>query len=213
MLRSKTSIKSKFNKVFSYVYFFTDFLSFPLRKKIIDQISHLKNKKVLDICCGTGINSLILSEKGANVIGIDLSKNQIFLANKRKAKDKKLKLRFKLMDAENLEFKNNAFDMAICSFGLHEVGTLFTFKKVIKEMKRVVRLKGRMIIADYNKPKNNFISFVLYKIASLFEPQETLKEIFLLSLSKFSQKYHLKPIKEKIYLFNLLKLWIFENIN
>jgi len=110
MLRSKSSIKKKFNKIFSYVYFLVESLTYSIRLKIINEIPNLKHKKILDICCGTGINSLILAEQGANVIGIDLSKNQIELANKRKEEHQNLILKYQVMDAESLDFSDDSFD-------------------------------------------------------------------------------------------------------
>lgn len=211
MLKSKASIKKKFNRIFSHFYFLIESLSYPLRLKIIKQIPNLKNKKILDVCCGTGLNSLILTRQGVEVVGIDFSKNQIKLANRRKEKYPNLKLDFKVMDAENLKFKDNNFDMVTCSFGLHELGTVETLNGVIEQIKRVLKPRGRLIIADPNKPANEIISLFYYRLLSFFEPKETLKFIYNNSSLSFAKRYKLKPIQEKTYLFNLLKLWIFEN--
>lgn len=211
MLGTKSLIKKKFNKIFSFFYFLFESLTYPFRNRIINEILEPKKKKILDVCCGTGINSFILAKKGASVWGIDLSENQIKMAFKRRKKFLNLKLKFQIMDAEKLQFKDNFFDMVICSFGLHELGSLKVLENVIREVKRVLKPRGRLIIADYNNPKNKSIAYFLVKLIYLFEPKETLKIILNTTISEFSKKYQFKPVKEKFYYFNLLKLWILEN--
>lgn len=210
MLKSKSSIKAKFNKSFASSYFFFESLTYFFRAKIISQSSSLKGKKVLDVCCGTGVNSLIMAKQDADVIGIDLSKDQISFANLRKNKYPSLKLDFKVVDAESLKFKTNSFDIVFCSFGLHELGAEKVLQNVIKQVKRVLKPNGKFIVFDFNKPKKkNAILIFMQKIHS-HEPLETLKIILNNSITEFAKKYNLKPIKEKIYFFNLLKLWSFE---
>jgi len=212
MLKSKASIRDKFSQSFAIKYsLFESFTSF-FRLKIINQQNlRLKNKKILDICCGTGVNSLILAKKGAIVVGVDLSKNQIRQAKKRKKIDQSLKLKFQLMDAEGLAFKKNSFDIVFCSFGLHELGTEKTFNKVISQIKRVLRPKGKLVIIDYNKPENKLLSSFFTRLILIFEPRETTKKVLDISFLQFAKEYCLKPVKEKGYFLDLLKLWIFKN--
>lgn len=58
---------------------------------------------VLDVGCGTGVLSLLLSEIGHKVTGIDLSDGMLGRA-KEKADDQSLRAEFRLDDAENLSF-------------------------------------------------------------------------------------------------------------
>src|SRR4030042_6407418 len=93
---------SKFNKLTSFIYYIFESLTFCLRQKIFLEFQSLKNKRILEIGCGTGSNSLILAKKGAEVTAIDLSPSQIRLANFRKRNNKNIKLKFSIADAEKL---------------------------------------------------------------------------------------------------------------
>ena len=66
--------------------------------------------KILDIGCGTGFFTGILSQLGHEVIGIDLTKEMIHLATVF-AKQEKFDAQFLVMDAQNLEFKDASFDI------------------------------------------------------------------------------------------------------
>jgi SAM-dependent methyltransferase len=46
-------------------------------------VQDLKGKQVLDLGCGDGTNSVLLAQRGASVIGVDLSQKSIALANER----------------------------------------------------------------------------------------------------------------------------------
>ena len=48
----------------------------------LKECGDIKNKKILDIGCGSGRLCYLLGKEGADVIGIDYSKNMIELANK-----------------------------------------------------------------------------------------------------------------------------------
>ena len=48
----------------------------------LKECGKIKNKKILDIGCGSGRLCFLLGKEGADVIGIDYSQNMIALANK-----------------------------------------------------------------------------------------------------------------------------------
>ena len=114
--------------------------------KILGLLKPVKNKKILDIGCGTGRNSIKLAKKGANVTGIDFSKNMLEIA-KKKAKMVNLKISFKIGRVTNLPFSNNSFDKVTCNLTLSHVKNL---NKALKEMKRVVKKNGIIVISDLN---------------------------------------------------------------
>jgi|GEM_PF-451216 len=63
-------------------------LALPLYGAFISEekcglLGEVKNKKVLDVCCGTGESLLYVADKGADELwGIDMSKHQLNIANK-----------------------------------------------------------------------------------------------------------------------------------
>ncbi len=60
--------------------------------------SNLAGTRVLDAGCGTGQTSLELAKRGADVLGIDISKNLIDVANDRKPSELSQKVQFKSGD-------------------------------------------------------------------------------------------------------------------
>jgi ubiquinone/menaquinone biosynthesis C-methylase UbiE len=112
--------------------------------KILKMLEPVKNKKILDACCGTGRYSIKLAKKGAIVTGIDFSKNMLNIA-KNKAKKQDLDINFKIGNVLNLPFKNNSFDIVICALALSHVKNL---KKALFELNRVLKKNGILIISD-----------------------------------------------------------------
>lgn len=114
--------------------------------KTIDFIGYRDNKlKILDVGCGTGNLLINLHNKNPNIklIGIDISKEMIRVA---KSKTEKLKnINFEMGDANNLPFENEYFDYVVCSNSLHHHPHALTS---IKEMTRVLKKNGRLIIVD-----------------------------------------------------------------
>jgi ubiquinone/menaquinone biosynthesis C-methylase UbiE len=96
-------------------------------------IQHLPGKKVLDVGCGPGRDSLYFSNHNLDVIGIDMASNFIKLASKQVNNAK-----FIQMDMRNLTFEEDFFDgLWVCASFLHipkqEAKTTLTqFRKVLK---------------------------------------------------------------------------------
>ena len=99
-------------------------------------------KKTLDYCCGDGGMTLFLAEHRAEAIGIDISDVSIQNA-KAKALRKKLDKRasFYVMDAENLKFEDDYFDLIVCNGVLHHLDV----KKAYPELARVLKPDGKII--------------------------------------------------------------------
>ena len=104
-----------------------------------------KNEKILDIGCGAGVFSFELARRGFDVIGIDYSEDAIRLC-------KNLAERFNLNNAEfikedamSMGIKSDSFDV-IYAADFFEHLTLPAFNRVIKEIHRVMKINGKLII-------------------------------------------------------------------
>lgn len=107
--------------------------------------------KIIDVGCGTGRHAINLATKGyKNITAIDLSPSMIGAA-KKVAKEKKVRVDFRVCDARELPFKN-AFDAAIClcegAFGLLENDT--ENYKVLKAVHRSLKKDGIFILTTLN---------------------------------------------------------------
>jgi 2-polyprenyl-3-methyl-5-hydroxy-6-metoxy-1,4-benzoquinol methylase len=87
------------------------------QKEIIKAVckNEVSGKTILDCGCGEGFISLELSSRGANVLGIDLSSNKIRMAKKLEKRTNAPNVAFIIADAENLPFKEGAFDLVVLS--------------------------------------------------------------------------------------------------
>ena len=134
------------------------------RRKAVRQIADTKQPiKVLDVATGTADFALAVNRKaapGSHVTGIDLSQGMLDVGRK---KCKGLPIDLEVGDAENLRFADNTFDRVCVAFGVRNFENLM---KGLKEMLRVLKPGGRLVILELSYPKNRFI-FSLYKFYSL----------------------------------------------
>ena len=100
-------------------------------------------QRVLDVACGTGLVTLraaaLVGSNGA-VIGIDLSEEMVVAARDKARTRAIANVTFARMDAEEILFDADAFDVALCALGLMYVPDP---EKAVVEMHRVLRPGGR----------------------------------------------------------------------
>jgi 2-polyprenyl-3-methyl-5-hydroxy-6-metoxy-1,4-benzoquinol methylase len=117
---------------------------------IEQELNYDKNKRIIDVGCGTGRHSIELSKRGYRVTGIDLSESQLARA-KEKAKQLNLKIDFQQYDARKLLF-NGEFDTAIMlcegAFPLMETDEM-NFE-ILKNVTRALKNPGKLIFTTLN---------------------------------------------------------------
>ncbi len=162
------------NKLFRKLAPFYDALAsavWRLRIKVAKKVKNTKKHevpKILDVACGTGSQTLAFAKRGFETVGVDLSPDMLNYA-KQKAKRKKLKnVKFICCDATKLPFKKNTFDVSSVSMALHDMPDLIRIN-VLKEMMRVTKEKGRILIVEYNKPKNRVWAWFMQQYQGVYE--------------------------------------------
>lgn len=104
-----------------------------------------RDDRVLDVACGTGIFARAARAQlgsGHLITGLDLNPGMLAVAEE-KAAD----ISWQQGSAESLPFEDNTFDVVVSQFGL----MLFESpEKALREMWRVLRPDGRLIIAVFN---------------------------------------------------------------
>jgi demethylmenaquinone methyltransferase/2-methoxy-6-polyprenyl-1,4-benzoquinol methylase len=113
--------------------------------------------RALDLCCGTGDISFALARQGADVTGLDFSEKMLEVAQGRlqnakgetRARAKNLK--FIQGDAAQIPFPDNSFDAVTMGYGLRN---LPGWEAGLREMIRVARPGGRIVVLDFGKPAN-----------------------------------------------------------
>ena len=107
----------------------------------------LKNINILDIGCGGGIGSEPLSRLGANLTGIDESKELIKVAQHH-AEEMNLKIDYKNVSLENIVKKEKKFDVVIALELIEHVNNIDYFCELIS---RVMTSNGIIILSTINK--------------------------------------------------------------
>lgn len=168
MMDEEKEYYSLTRKVFDILAPFYDIVTMPfsrVRDKVVNFTDARNGSKILDVATGTGKQAFAFAEKGYDVIGIDLSEAMLKVANK---KNKLGNVKFEVADATNLRFEDNTFDISCISFAFHDM-PLTIREKVLKEMVRVTKTKGMIVIVDYALPKNKIGRFLIYQFVKLYE--------------------------------------------
>src|SRR5262249_24371023 len=125
------------------------------------------NMKVLDLGCGDGTTALPLARLRADVTGIDIARNLVEAGNKRAAAAGLRNLKFQEGDASDLQdVVDYSFDLLLSVFGAMFAPKPFD---VAKEMVRVTKPGGRIVMGNWTPNDPTFVSQVL-KISSAFTP-------------------------------------------
>jgi len=99
----------------------------PLRRRFNKEyrlrlLGDLRGKKVLDVGCGEGTNSILLAKLGATVTGIDISPKSIEIARKRAEINQVAgSCRFVCSPLETAELETHAFDVIWADAILHHI--------------------------------------------------------------------------------------------
>mgnify|MGYP002794598183 CR=1 FL=1 len=123
-------------------------------KEILMRVKKIGVENVLDLGCGNGnVSGMIAEETEAHVTGLDLSQQMIEQAKKRVG----AKAQFIVGNAEKLPFADHTFDMIICNASFHHYPHPVT---VVKEMKRVLKQNGTLILGDPTVPVKLFLKLM-----------------------------------------------------
>ena len=155
-------------------------------------------ERVLEVGVGTGIN-LSLYPQHCSVTGIDFSGSMLEIARERSARKQMQNVRLLQMDAADLKFADDAFDIVYAPYLISVVPDPI---KVAQEMRRVCRPGGRIIFLNHFLSPNPILSR-LERLISPFTIHIGFKAD--LDLPAFLAQADLKP--QSIEKVNIPKLW------
>lgn len=158
----------------------------PVIKRVSGLLREQGKIHILDVGCGPGKIAIEILRIRSNiyVCGIDMSTQMLRLANENARQSDLLdRCIFMKMNAGSLSFKKNSFDLALCINMLHhQKDPVF----ILKEIKRVVKDDGVIIIRDLIRPQNRFLLEMYVGFFGL-PYNKVMKEIYRQSLySAFS---------------------------
>lgn len=168
------------------------------RLQALERMGIQPDDRILEVGVGTGIN-VDLYPKNCTVTGIDLSSSMLEKARERVAKGGLKHVRLLEMDAVNLTFADNSFDIVYAPYLISVVPDPVA---VAREMRRVCRPGGKIIILNHFRSANPIMARLERMISPL-----TIHIGFKsdLDLPGFLAQAALKPISiEKV---NVPRIW------
>jgi SAM-dependent methyltransferase len=127
-----------------------------------------KELKVLDLGCGDGTTTALPAAKlGADVLGVDIARNLVAAGNRHVQSEGIKNLQFQEGDAADLaELRDQSFDIVVSIFGAMFAAKPFD---VAKEMVRVTRPGGRIVMGNWIPNDPNLIAQI-FRIRAAYSP-------------------------------------------
>ncbi len=153
---------------FSSCYDWSEFIRRETRRRAVALSDYQPGEKVLDVCTGTGELALTFVRRGADVVGVDIAPEMLRRAA---AKQSSARPTWMVMDAIELAFASESFDISVLSLALHHMPETVQWH-ILKELRRVTR--KCLVIVEPNPPHNQCLRNLWAFGASLIDESELL---------------------------------------
>lgn len=152
--------------------------------ELVERMSRIRGKSLLEICCGSGIEMQYLAKRlSLLAVGLDLSRS---MAHKAKLKEEILDVI--IGDAESLPLRNYSFDISFVYNGLHHLPDPYL---AIRELGRVSR--DVIIIIDIVNPLLtkllNFLGLYRYEGHTQMKPNRLDNKKLRETLRRLNMNY------------------------
>jgi demethylmenaquinone methyltransferase / 2-methoxy-6-polyprenyl-1,4-benzoquinol methylase len=126
------------------------------KQRLIREAGLAPGHRVIDLACGTGDIAFLAAERGASVVGLDITTRMIDLA-RAKTSGGSRDPQFLVGDMMALPFATGSADVVTTGYGLRNVPGL---DAAVDEIARVLRAGGRLLSLDFNRPSWAPIRFI-----------------------------------------------------
>ena len=125
-------------------------------------ISDVERPIVLDVACGTGDSTIQLAKtlEYTRIHAIDISEKMLEIGQKKVDSlkyEERMKISFSKSSAENIVFHADVFDAVFVAFGVRNFSDR---EKGLKEILRVLKSKGTLVILELSEPHNVIVRWL-----------------------------------------------------
>jgi ubiquinone/menaquinone biosynthesis methyltransferase len=113
--------------------------------------------RALDLACGTGDIAFALADRGARVIGLDVTHRMVEIAHAKQQARESGTVQFITGDMMSLPFADGRFDIVTTGYGIRNVPEI---APAIAEIRRVLSPGGLLLSLDFNRPANPIVRAV-----------------------------------------------------
>ncbi|MCL1801214.1 MAG: class I SAM-dependent methyltransferase [Promicromonosporaceae bacterium] len=164
------------------------------RRVAVAALAPVDGELILDLAGGTGTSAVPIAELGARVTVCDISEGMLEVGRQRHPH-----LVFVAGNALALPFETASFDAATISFGLRNMPDTAA---VLRELARVVRPGGRLVIAEFSHPTNvalrvayaPYLRFILPTVAGLITGDRDSYTYFAESIKQWPAQHTLAEL-------------------
>ena len=154
----------------------------------------IKDLKVLDIACGAGYGSHMLSQKAVQVCGVDINDETVRYAREHYHKDN---VTFEVMDSRDIKYPDQSFDAVVSFETIEHIPEPEVF---LREVKRILKPNGLFILSTPNLEttcdgKGVHVPFHV-KEFTLQDMQGLLKDFHHIDVYAQKMSYHKKLYKK-----------------
>lgn len=129
------------------------------RRRAVKRMTGTSNPlNILDIACGTGDFAIAIARKapsGSRITGLDISSGMIEIGREKVAKAGLSKtVSLEQGDSEDIQYGEGTFDRVSVAFGVRNFENM---DKGLKEMYRVLKKDGKIVILELSVPQNRLM--------------------------------------------------------
>lgn len=141
------------------------------KEALFDLVGDIEGDRILEVACGTGRFAVELSESGAEVTGVDISKPML-MKGVGKARERGLGVEFMRGDAKQLPFPDDTFDLVLGMRFFHLIDEPAAY---LREMARVS--KGRVVFDTFNRGSARVVYNRFLPMGSRLYSKEDVREV------------------------------------
>ena len=162
-------VNSVFDNVYKRYDFMNDVMSMGIhrlwKKNLIDWMRPQEGDTLIDVASGTGDLAKAFSKRvndNSKISCVDFNQGMLDMGKIKLNNFKNIS--WHLAPAENLPFKENAFDFYVISFGIRNVTDI---NKCLGEAFRVLKTGGRFFCLEFSKVENDILKILYEKYSKL----------------------------------------------